>query len=191
MGQTFLEPCAGLSMGGFFPPRIEAHQASNQHRQEKLPANSLDDGKPARDIAARYDIAVAERCQCYKTKIHRAGEREIPGESETSGPDLFKNPVEAAKKDPRQQISAESSVDVLAVDRPSAKSEAQRAARRNQSNHRPNHAACRSERCLEKPAHSEAQDQCYHHDDKQKPPLAAPTHRNDGRKQIGREKQLD
>ena len=26
-----------------FPPRIEAHQASNQHRQEKLPANSLDD----------------------------------------------------------------------------------------------------------------------------------------------------
>src|SRR5512132_1674399 len=159
MGQTFLEPCADSLLGASFPPRIEAHQASNQHRQEKLPANSLDDGKPARDIAARYDIAVAERCQCYKTKIYRAGAGEIPGESETSGPDLFKNPVEAAKKDPCQQISAERSVDVLAVDRPSAKSEAQRAACRNQRDHGPDHETCRSERCLEKPAHSEAQDQ--------------------------------
>jgi hypothetical protein len=37
-----------------FPPRIEAHQASNQHRQEKLSSHSLDDGKPARDITSRY-----------------------------------------------------------------------------------------------------------------------------------------
>jgi hypothetical protein len=62
---------------GFVPPRVEADQASKQHRQKQLSANSLDDGKPARDIAARYYIAVAERCQCNETKIDWTGGGEI------------------------------------------------------------------------------------------------------------------
>ena len=44
----------------FFPSRVEAHQASNQHCQEKLSANSLDDGQTARYIAARQDVAITE-----------------------------------------------------------------------------------------------------------------------------------
>src|SRR4029453_5876398 len=54
-----------------FPPRIQANETGDQNRQKKLTPNPFDNGHTARYVGARYDIAVAERRQCYKTKIDR------------------------------------------------------------------------------------------------------------------------
>ena len=108
---------------GFVPPHVKA-QASDQYREGKLPSHSLDGRQTSRYIRARHNVAITDRCQSNETKIHRAGAGEI-----AAGPDLLESPIEVAKKDPRKQIGAEDSVDVLAFDRLSAKSEAQRASR--------------------------------------------------------------
>lgn len=41
---TLVQYGRGKTVLGFFPPRVEAHETSNQHSQEQLSANSLDDG---------------------------------------------------------------------------------------------------------------------------------------------------
>ena len=171
-------------------PGVKA-QARDQYHEEKLPSHSLDGRQTSRYIRARHNVAITDRCQSNETKIHRAGAGEIAGESESAGLDLLKNPVEAAKKNPREQIGAESSVDVLAVNRTGAKSESQGETCRNQRNHRPDHETCHSESCLVEPTGSESDDQGRDQNAKQKPSSAAATDRDHSRNQIDCEKQLD
>src|SRR5262245_16453681 len=74
---------------GLFAAPVNANQTSDQHRQEKLPANSLDDRQTTRDVGARHDIAKAERRQRDEAKIDRAHPGKISGESECARPELL------------------------------------------------------------------------------------------------------
>jgi len=63
---------AEIDSVGFFPSRVEADQAGNHHRKEELPADPFDDGKPARNIAARHDVAIAESGDRDEAEVDRA-----------------------------------------------------------------------------------------------------------------------
>ena len=99
-----------------FHSRIQAHQTGNHHRQKKLTTHTFDDRKPASDVRARHDVAVAKRRQGHKTEIEPACAREFTWRGESSRSDLLDGPVEQAEKNSRKEVSAQGSLQVLVID---------------------------------------------------------------------------
>src|SRR5215831_7992462 len=95
--------------------RVQAHQSCDQDRQKELTSNSFHDGQSASYIRARHDIAIPDRRQRNKTKINRAASGKVGG-GKHPWSNLLESPIQQAKVDSRQQVSAQRCEQMFSID---------------------------------------------------------------------------